>query len=49
MKLTPEQIAAIDQMVLRRMDNTGEDHVTASAHIRLYLEEEINYLKGPIN
>ena len=37
--LTREQILIIEDMVYRRMENTGEDHATASAHIRYYLSQ----------
>ena len=40
-----ELIKEIEEMILRRMDSTGEDHVTASAHIRLYLSQHLSNIK----
>ena len=35
--LTDQQIQALEDMITRRMENTGEDRETAVWHIRSYL------------
>ena len=37
MELTQEQIDALEDMISRRMENTGEDRETAVYHIRTVL------------
>ena len=37
MKLTNEQIADLEDMITRRMKNTGENREQASEHIAKYL------------
>ena len=41
MKLTQEQINAIEDMIARRMENTGEDRETACRHICSYLSSRM--------
>ena len=36
--MTQEQINALEDMIARRMENTGEDRAAAAAHIQAYLE-----------
>ncbi|QNI58946.1 hypothetical protein SynBIOSU31_02080 [Synechococcus sp. BIOS-U3-1] len=36
--MTPEQFEAINEMVARRMQNTGENRIQACRHINRYLE-----------
>jgi hypothetical protein len=38
-ELTNEQIAALEEMIARRMDNTGETREQACGHIENFLRE----------
>jgi ribosomal protein L16/L10AE len=39
MELTEKQIEALEEMITRRMENTGEDRETACWHIRSYISQ----------
>jgi len=39
--LTDQQIDALEDMISRRMENTGEDRETAVWHIRAYLSSMV--------
>ena len=39
--LTPEQLDALDAMVTRRMNNTGESRKQASVQVAEYLEQRL--------
>ena len=48
-KLTDEQKQAVDDMVTRRMTNTGETQVEATDHIIRYLKGLASVIENEIN
>ena len=42
--LTPEQTKVIEEMVARRMENTGETRLEATNHLADYLEGLMNHI-----
>ena len=44
--MTNEQLLILEDMISRRMENTGEDHRTASRAIQNYINQHLSEVRG---